>query len=115
MAILAILVSCAAAVQCDDYSLLDDLSALDLTQVINRLFGTRVDSLHSEAGSGVSDGEHALRARDYDWDQCVVDVGTIADGLNRTEMWAIQGEENAYFQLSEAARAGMAVNWNEAS
>lgn len=34
--------------------------------------------------------DHIFRSRDYDLDKCVIELGAIADGLNRTEMWALK-------------------------
>lgn len=91
--ILVALVSCIALAQCDDNSLLQNLSALDLTNVIKDIFGTNFDSLRSVERSQATNEDQMLREREYDWDKCMIDLGSIADGLNRTEMWAMQGEK----------------------
>lgn len=92
IAILAVLINCAAVVLCDDYSLLRELSALDVGQVIAGIFTTNLDALEFVTRSRVvGDGEGMPHSRDYDWDKCVVELGSIGDGLNRTEMWAMQG------------------------
>lgn len=101
LTILVVVVSCFAVGQCDDNSLLQDLSTFDLSKVIRGIFGTNVDSLHSVSRSRATDEDHMLRNRAYDWDKCVRDVGSIADGLNRTEMWAMQGKYSKNYQQKE--------------
>lgn len=92
LAILAIVVSCVAVVRCDEQSFLRDLSTLDLQNVVQNFFGANVDSLPAVTRSQVDDDDQTLRARAYDRKKCVADLGGIAVGLNRTKMWAMQGE-----------------------
>lgn len=92
IAILAVLINFAAVVLCDDYSFLRDLSALDVRRVINGIFTTNLDALEFVTRSRVAGDDDATpHSREYDWDKCVVELGSIGDGLNRTEMWAMQG------------------------
>lgn len=90
--IFTIFLSFAAAVQCADFSLLRDLSTLDFNQVINNIFSTNLDDFDFVSQNRVTDDGETLRNREYDWEKCVAELGDIADGLNRTEMWAIQSE-----------------------
>lgn len=89
--VFAILLIFAAVAQCDDYSLLHYLSKLDLKQVIDGIFTKNLDDVNWVTRSRVAGDGATLRNREYDWEKCVADMGGIADGLNRTEMWAMQG------------------------
>lgn len=85
------LLSWAAVVQCDEYSFLRDLSALDVKKVIDGTFTVNHGDLDFVSRQRVADVDGTYN-REYDWNKCVADLGSIGDGLNRTEMWAMQGK-----------------------
>lgn len=85
IAIFVVLISFVVAVRCNDFSL-RDLNSLDFSQIFD--YAKNLRDLKDVSQSRVIDD--AVRARDYDRDKCIIELGTIADGLNRTEMWAIK-------------------------
>lgn len=76
-------------VQCNEFSLLRDLNAIDFSQIFNNIFTTNLDDFEEVSSSRLT-SDDMLREREYDRDKCVIELGTIADGLNRTEMWAMK-------------------------
>ena len=89
--VLIIFQSLVAVAQCFNSSFLLDLSTLDLKQVIHGIFTTNHNNTDLPLEEQITDVGTGLRSREYDWEKCVVDLGGIADGLNRMEMWAMQG------------------------
>lgn len=81
--IVCVLFSLVVVVQCNDLAWLNDLKSLDFLQIFRQLLadkGTDFDKVT----------QSQLTGRNYDWDMCVNEFGTIFDGLNRTEWWAMQ-------------------------
>lgn len=92
LAVLAAVLGCMIVVQCDDNALLRELSQLDFKKVIDGIFTTNLNNLDVVLRDRVTSDDGTLRNRKYDWATCMNELGNIADGLNRTEMWAMQGE-----------------------
>lgn len=81
--ILGVLLSFVVLVQCDDHvSLLEELKSLDFMEIMQKALADLPEL------DEVTQSE--LTGRTYDWNKCVVELGDIVDGLNRTEWWAMQ-------------------------
>lgn len=86
IAIFVALISVVAAVKCTDFSLLRDLNSLDFSRIFH--LANNISDLEDVPQSRITG--NVLYVRDYDQGKCVLDLGAIADGLSRTEMWALK-------------------------
>lgn len=72
-----------AVVKCDDqFHLLNELKSLDLIQSIQQILTANPTDL--------DDAMQSDHKRNYDWNKCIIELNAIADGWNRTELWAIR-------------------------
>lgn len=90
-----VLVHFAVVVRCNEFALLRDLNSLDFSQIFNNIFTINLDDFEEVSRSRLT-SDDMLREREYDRDKCVIELGTIVDGLNRTEMWAMKCKRILY-------------------
>lgn len=84
-----VLVQFAVVVQCNEFSLLHDLNSIDFSQIFDKILTTNLNDFEEVSRSRLT-SDDILREREYDQNKCVIELGTIADGLNGTEMWAMK-------------------------
>lgn len=77
-------------VQCDRVALLREIRLFDFTQIFDRISTTNIDDIKNVIHSQDISDDDIFRSRNYDLDKCVIELGGIADGLNRAEMWALK-------------------------
>lgn len=84
LSIFGVLLSFVAIVQCyNQFSLLNELKSLDFMQSLQQILTANLTDSDDLTQSGD-------RERTYDWNECVTELRAIADGLDRTEWWAIR-------------------------
>lgn len=94
-AVFVVLLGCAVVVQCDKLSVLREWQSFDFSQIFDSIFTVKMDDFDDVSRSRIRE-DGIFRGREYDRDKCWTELGAIADGLNQTEMWAL----NCKFILS---------------
>lgn len=90
--VFAILFSLIVVVQCNKFSLLGELNSIKFSQIFDGFSVRNFNDINfkdipRDDGGGAN---RSLYGREYDRDKCMIELGNILDGLNRTEMWALQ-------------------------
>lgn len=92
--IVCVLLSVLTVVKCDDnISLLNDLNdlkALDFFKLFTEIISKNLTDFDDITESRLTGDNETHSGRNYNWNKCAIEIGSIAAGLRQTEWWAMQ-------------------------